>query len=100
MKTKIAKFRSLGEYPCTIVIEREEKDLDMPLQGYVRLSDWVSVEFPLRRPDELVPEQLAVLDEAEKSLRLKFEQKLHEIAGERAKLLCLTHEAPHLEAVQ
>jgi hypothetical protein len=33
-------------------------------------------------------------------LRLKFEQKLHEIAGARAKLLCLTHEPPHLEAVQ
>lgn len=60
--------------------------------GYIRLSEWVEVEFPPRDPQEHVPEQLASLDAAERELRLKFEQKLHEIADARARVRALTYQ--------
>lgn len=90
---KYAKFSVADSITgCQIVLERPDDDFDRPLTGYVRVSKWVTIEFPPRAPDEVVPEQLAVLDLAEKELRLKFEMKLHEIAEQRAKLKALTWE--------
>src|SRR6185437_13081041 len=90
---KYAKFAVLdSEVGCQIVLERADGDEDRTLTGYVRLTEWVTIDFPPRASEEVVPEQLAVLDLAEKELRLKFETKLHELAEQRAKLLCLTHE--------
>lgn len=87
---KIALFRILVSDSCSyesIYDEEHAKYTDG-----VRISGWIEVEFPARAPEEFVPEQVALLDKAEAELRGKFEQKLHQIAEQRAKLRCLTHQ--------
>lgn len=59
---------------------------------YTRISEDVDVEFPMLPNEVVVEGQLKALDAAEAELRTKFQQKLNELANERAKLLSLTHE--------
>ena len=62
------------------------------MAGYICISEWVDVDFPLLAPETIVPAQLKQLDDAEAELRAKFAEKLHELAEQRAKLKALTHE--------
>ena len=89
---KIAKFQRIGHTDWFHVMEARADGSD-PLQDtFVRVSEYVEVDFPPRPAEEVVPAQLATLDKAETELRAQFQAKLQEIAEQRAKLLCLTHE--------
>lgn len=60
---------------------------------WVRTTEYVDVEFPPLPPEIVVEGQLKQLDAAEAELRKKFQEKLNQLADERAKLLSLTHES-------
>lgn len=88
---KIAKFlRTADGYSYESILP-EDYFSTWPAE-YARATAWVEVEFTPRPPTEIVPEQLAGLDAAEKELRAKFLTKLNEIAEKRAKLKALTHQ--------
>ena len=91
---KIAKFQRIGSPDWLAVWEMREDGSDPLPDSYVRVSEYLDIDFPTRPAAEIVPAQIAALDKAEAELRAKFSEKLHEIAEQRAKLLCLTHEVP------
>ena len=96
---KIAQFKNANGYVTLFDWNEHRKDNDAILD-YVRCSEWVQVEFPQRAPEELIPAQLSILDAAEQELRVKFEEKLRELADMRAKLLSLTYTPPTESAGQ
>lgn len=60
---------------------------------YVRISEYVDVEFPTRSKDEVIEKQLAAINAAETALRNKFQTALNSIERQRAELMAL----PNLE---
>lgn len=69
-----------------------ESDDSYTIDGYVRVTEWVDVEFPDLGAEDLVPAQLAMLDRKAEEVKAEFTAKLREIAEARASLLALTHE--------
>lgn len=59
--------------------------------GYTRISEDTEVDFPMLPVEVVVERQLMQLDNVEKELRNKFQQKLNELSEARAKLRSLTH---------
>lgn len=89
---KIARFHIVISESCSYESIYDEQHAKYCDSNTTRISEWVEVTFPPRPAEEIVPAQIAALDAAESELRAKFQQKLQEIAEQRAKLLCLTHE--------
>lgn len=77
---------------ATAIIEEGMSKM-MENSGWVRLTEFAEIEFTPLPPTEVVDKQLKQLDEAEAELRNKFQEKLNELANERAKLLSIGHEA-------
>lgn len=63
------------------------------IPSYVRLTEFVEVDFPDLHSDEVVSKQLASIDAAELKLREAFEGQLNNIQDMRSKLLALTVKA-------
>ena len=89
---KIAKFQAIGNPSWITVFESRSDGSDPCPDSYVRISEYVDIDFPPRAPEEIVPAQLAALDKAEQDLRAQFQLKLNEIADARARVRSLTHE--------
>lgn len=87
---KLAQFKTATDW-ITYYDERQGA-LMVKEHGYTQLSEFVEVEFPPLPIDVVVSGQLKQLDVMEAELRSKFQEKLNELANERAKLLSLTHE--------
>ena len=62
------------------------------IDGYMRITEWVDVEFPALPPEVIVPAQLTALDRQAEEVKAEFTAKLREIAEARASLLALTPE--------
>jgi len=65
---------------------------------YIRLSDWVEVEFNERPQEEVLQDKLDLLDTAESELRAKYQAELENIKTMRQELLAITHQ-PSMEVV-
>ena len=87
---KIALFKSIA-YGWTMPAAQHDDGSDPHLDSYVRITDYVDVDFPPRAPEEIVPAQLAAIDKAEKEARAEFQLKLNAFAEARANALALTH---------
>lgn len=61
-------------------------------QEYVRVSEFVNVEFPKLSDEETVRKQLAALDEMRGEVSRKFAAALKEIDQRKASLQALTYE--------
>lgn len=89
---KIAKFQRIGHTGWFHIMDAHDDGSDPLQDSFVRVSEYVEVDFPPRPAEEVVPAQLATLDKAEQELRAQFQAKLNEIAEQRAKLKALTWE--------
>lgn len=89
---KIARFQRIGHADWFGVLEQRSDGSDPLPESYVRVSEYLDIDFPPLPPEQIVPAQIAALDNAEAELRRQFEIKLHEIAEQRAKLRALTHQ--------
>lgn len=89
---KIAKFQRVGDPGWLAIFEPHADGSDPCTDTYIRVSEYVEIDFPPRAPEEIVPAQLAALDKAEQDLRAQFQLKLNEIADARARVRSLTHE--------
>jgi hypothetical protein len=87
---KIAQFKT-GGHDFTM-ISTDAAEVSVKYSGWVRLTEYIEVEFTPLPPVVVVEGQLKQLDAAEAELRTKFQEKLNELDNERAKLLSLTHE--------
>lgn len=88
---KIAIFKRIAEKSAyeyeTVGKPSYEED---PI--FVRISEYVDVEFPPRAKDEVVQTQLAALETAEKAARTKFQEVLNSIEQRRDELKAITHQ--------
>jgi hypothetical protein len=84
---KIAKYKRLGEYGYeTVSDEGLENCAD-----YVRVSEFVDIEFPPLESNEVIQRQLNALDRAENEVRAKFQDMLNSIEQQRAELRAITY---------
>ena len=86
---RLAIFRRLGEHSSTSACEEWADGCD----AYVRLSEFVDVNFPPLKGDDVVQKQLNALDRTESALRDKFQSALNGIEHQRAELRAITHKA-------
>lgn len=59
--------------------------------GYVRITDVETITFKPISDESVVHNALAMLDGAEKKMRLEFGEKLAQLQQQRANFLALTH---------
>lgn len=60
---------------------------------YIRLSEFVEVDFPMLKDAEVVEKQLAAIDLQEQAARNQFQAQLDSFNERRANLRALTHSA-------
>lgn len=81
---KIATFKNLESDFDTIGEEVFES-----INGYVRTSEYVDVEFPPLPHEDVVTKQVNALEEAKKNIQAKAELQLTEIDRRIGELLAL-----------
>lgn len=86
---KIAKFKSLGHGYETV----HTKALD-GCDGYVRISEYVDVEFPPLADAEMINNAIVALDRRREKIVDEFTDKLAEIDQQKSELLAITHQPP------
>lgn len=84
---KIAMFKDT-EYGITII---RSDQITMPKE-YVRITDWVDVEFTDRTGKEVIKEQVDALGEEAKKVQAACECKLTDIKRRSAELQALTYD--------
>lgn len=89
---KIAKYKHIGSGYSYETVASEDLSTS---PEFVRLSEFVDVDFPPLSNSEVIGKQLAALDLAEIDVREKFEGALNTIKRQRSELMAL----PHREAV-
>lgn len=85
---KVARYKS--------VEHGYENVNDGSLEGcasYVRISEFVDVEFPPLDNDEQIQKEVAALDHVRQKTVEEFSRKLAEIDQRKRNLLALTHQA-------
>jgi hypothetical protein len=85
---KIARFKYIGDYSYDTVASDELEDS----KSYVRTSEYVEVEFPPLKSDEVVQRQLEALERVEDELRGKFQTALNQINRQREELRAITYQ--------
>lgn len=95
MKARVAMFQRGADSTWRTVFARgldaEEGD-DWTIEPYIRISEWVDVDFAERRAEDIIPQQIAALDRKAEEVKAEFTRKLQEIAQARASLLAITHQ--------
>jgi hypothetical protein len=86
---KVAVFRNTKhDFEC--VMHNHDDDENWTLEDYVRLTEWVAVEFKPLPPETLVAAQMAALTELRAQTVAEFTEKLMNIDGRMANLRALT----------
>jgi molybdate-binding protein len=82
---KLARFTSVGyDTVCYFTFD--------PGQGYTQNSEWVEVNFPPVRSDEVVQKQLAALELLRADVTRKFSEALKSIDDRKAELQAITYQ--------
>jgi hypothetical protein len=62
-------------------------------EGYVRITDWVEVDFPEKSEGEILSAQVGAIDTLIEKTKEEFSQKIGKLNQKKQELLALTHEA-------
>lgn len=84
---RLAAFNRPGQWSYDLVMGA---DAD-PAQ-YIRLSEFVDVEFPPRETDQVIGEKVQHINEEIAEATETFTRKVQELHQAKAELLALTHE--------
>lgn len=85
---KIARFKRLGEHSFETI---GTEDGIGGIKHYVRLSEYVDVEFPPLQDQAVIEKHIEALDAAESEVRARFQQTLNEIERQRQELRAITY---------
>ena len=91
---KIARYTSMSESGFSyesIHTEEDGNGLESAC-GYVRLTEFIDVNFVPLQSGEVVEKQVAALDVAETELRNKFQAALNKIEQRREELRAITYQ--------
>jgi hypothetical protein len=88
---KLAVFRNIEPGGCLDGYETIDGENFERASGYVRTSEYVEITFQKLKDELVIDKYIEALDRSERQIRLDFQKKLDEIAGQRASLLALTH---------
>jgi hypothetical protein len=88
MKIKLAIFKSKDSEFITVIDEIAEY-----WEDYVRISEYVEVEFPDREKAECVKEEITILDKMADEIRAKATEGLNNINRRKEELLALEHKS-------
>ena len=81
---KIAQFKSL-EYGYESIQDESFEDID----DYIRISEYIDVEFTEINREEIVSAEISVIDKKIKSVNLAANQKVSELERIKAELLAI-----------
>ena len=84
---KYAQFKIPGSTSGWHHIKDEEEG---KYTTFIRVSEWVEIEFPRLPSEETVTAELAVINEQIRKTRIEHQQKINELETIRANLLSLT----------
>lgn len=70
----------------TYLSEKDSRHAD----NYIRVSEYIEVEFPPRAAEEIVPEQIAALDTQIAEVTDKFGKALAELKARKSELLAIS----------
>jgi hypothetical protein len=88
MKEKIAKFKSIDHGSPAYLGEWAEG-----FSSYVRISEYIEVEFPEREKAEYIQEEINLLDKMADEIREKATEGLNNINRRKEELLALEHKS-------
>lgn len=90
-KIKLAVFRNIEPGGCLDGYETIDGENFENATHYVRISEYVEVEFQKLKDELVIDKYINALDRAETQIRLDFQKKLDEISGQRASLMALAY---------
>jgi hypothetical protein len=85
----VAAYRNVAS---DYVVSYGSNDPDLKLDGYVRISDLVAVEFAEKPRAEQVADEVAILDGMRAGIAAQYSAKLAAIDAKRASLLSITQD--------
>lgn len=85
---KVALFKSM-EYGIEMVSTQATEKYS---NGYVRISEYVDVDFPPLQDEAVVRQQIEKLDEIADKITDDYRNKIAEIQDRKSKLLAITHQ--------
>jgi hypothetical protein len=88
MKIKLAVFKSKDSEFITVIDEIAEY-----WDNYVRISEYIEVEFPEREKAEYIQEEINLLDKMADEIRAKATEGLNNINRRKEELLALEHKS-------
>lgn len=88
MKQRLALFKSM-EHGVEITGDRNTEKYS---QNYVRISEYVDVEFPPLQDEHVVRQQVEKLDAIADRITDDYRNKIAEIQERKSKLLAITHQ--------
>lgn len=89
-KISVAVFKSIESNGMSGFETIDQKSWEK-MDNYVRISEYVDVEFPELQDEIVIDKYLEALNRAEQAARVELQRKLDEIANQRSNLLALTH---------
>lgn len=88
---KCAKFRSIGRHSFETVWHRRDDDSDTgEHEGYIRLSEWVEVDFPPIADQVVIEQEIIQLNAKAAEIRATLGVQIAAIEARKAELLCIT----------
>lgn len=85
---KLAIFKNVGEAPFTCV----QGPVFETMSHYVRLTEYVQVEFPPLQDHAIIQKHLEALDKAEVAITQRYFEKLAEIKQQKEELRAITYQ--------
>jgi hypothetical protein len=89
MKVRLAVFKSVDCTDSETFLESWAENWD----SYIRISEYVAVEFPEREKAEYIHEEIKALDKMADEIRTKATEGLNNINRRKEELLALEHKS-------
>jgi hypothetical protein len=84
---KLAIFKNIGESPFVCVSE----SMFDKIPGYVRLTEYVEVEFPPLQDHAVIAKHLEALDRAEAAVTKRYFETLADLKQQKEELRAITY---------
>jgi hypothetical protein len=85
---KIALYKNTGfDFEAVFIIRNDEN-----VDGYVRISEFVEMDFPMLPKDVFTQQMMAAFDDEEKKARIRLADALSAINQRRQEFMAISHQ--------